>query len=68
MRKTQKNMRDVKIDKVTTYAVEDADVTYQLKEVFLPIIYAFTIFSLTFCKLKLSLIFGRPPTIQYILL
>ena len=33
---SQKNMRSVPVDKLMEYAVEDADVTYQLKEVFLP--------------------------------
>ena len=32
----QKNMRSVPVDKLMEYAVEDADVTYQLKEVFEP--------------------------------
>ena len=32
----QKNMRSVPLDKLMQYAVEDADVTYQLKEVFEP--------------------------------
>ncbi len=32
----QKNMRVVPIDRLMEYAVEDADVTWQLKEVFLP--------------------------------
>jgi len=32
----QKNMRQVAVDKLMEYAVEDADVTYQLKEVFEP--------------------------------
>ncbi|NLJ44544.1 MAG: DNA polymerase I [Bacteroidales bacterium] len=32
----QKNMRDVPVEQIREYAVEDADVTYQLKEVFLP--------------------------------
>jgi DNA polymerase I len=32
----QKNMRQVPVDKLMEYAVEDADVTYQLKEVFEP--------------------------------
>jgi DNA polymerase I len=32
----QKNMRVVPIDKLMEYAVEDADVTWQLKDVFLP--------------------------------
>src|SRR5664279_881772 len=36
----QKNMRSVPVDKLMEYAVEDADVTYQLKEVFEPIIRA----------------------------
>lgn len=34
--KTQGNMRDVEIEKVKEYAVEDADVTLQLKNIFLP--------------------------------
>ena len=33
---SQKNMRSVPIDKLIEYAVEDADVTYQLKKVFEP--------------------------------
>ena len=32
----QKNMRSVPVDKLMEYAVEDADVTYQLKEIFQP--------------------------------
>jgi DNA polymerase I len=32
----QKNMRSVPVDKLMEYAVEDADVTYQLKEIFAP--------------------------------
>jgi len=32
----QKNMRSVDIEKIKEYAVEDADVTWQLKEIFLP--------------------------------
>jgi DNA polymerase I len=32
----QKNMRSVPVDKIKEYAVEDADVTWQLKEVFRP--------------------------------
>ncbi|MFZ0281124.1 MAG: DNA polymerase I [Bacteroidales bacterium] len=32
----QKNMRSVPVDKILEYAVEDADVTWQLKEVFEP--------------------------------
>jgi DNA polymerase-1 len=32
----QKNMRSVPVDKLKEYAVEDADVTFQLKNVFLP--------------------------------
>jgi len=34
--KTQGNMRDVEIEKAKEYAVEDADITLQLKNVFLP--------------------------------
>jgi DNA polymerase I len=34
--KNQKNMRDVSVEKILEYAVEDADVTFQLKEVFEP--------------------------------
>lgn len=34
--KTQGNMRDVDIEKAKEYAVEDADVTLQLKNIFLP--------------------------------
>lgn len=33
---TQKNMRSVEVEKLREYAVEDADVTYQLKEIFQP--------------------------------
>ncbi len=33
---SQKNMRSVPVDKLMEYAVEDADVTYQLKKVFEP--------------------------------
>src|ERR1035437_8557072 len=33
---SQKNMRSVPVDKLMEYAVEDADVTYQLKNVFEP--------------------------------
>ncbi|MGC1390048.1 MAG: DNA polymerase I [Bacteroidales bacterium] len=32
----QKNMRSVPVDKLMEYAVEDADVTYQLKQIFEP--------------------------------
>ncbi len=32
--KSQKSMRDVDADKITEYAVEDADITLQLKEIF----------------------------------
>ena len=32
--KNQKSMRDIDIEKQTEYAVEDADITFQLKEVF----------------------------------
>ncbi len=34
--KNQKNMRSVPIEKQTEYAVEDADITFQLKQVFAP--------------------------------
>jgi DNA polymerase-1 len=34
--KTQGNMRDVELDKIKEYAVEDADITLQLKNVFIP--------------------------------
>ena len=34
--KNQKNMRSVPIEKILEYAVEDADVTFQLKEIFGP--------------------------------
>jgi DNA polymerase I len=34
--KNQKTMRSVPVDKIVEYAVEDADVTYQLREIFEP--------------------------------
>ena len=34
----QKNMRDVPVEKIKEYSVEDADVTFQLKEIFMPIL------------------------------
>lgn len=34
--KTQGTMRDVELDKITDYAAEDADITYQLKQVLFP--------------------------------
>lgn len=34
--KTQGNMRDVELEKITDYAAEDADITLQLKKVFEP--------------------------------
>src|SRR6201986_2530114 len=34
--KTQGNMRDVQLDRITAYAAEDADITLQLKQIFLP--------------------------------
>ena len=34
----QKNMRDVPVEKIKEYSVEDADVTFQLKEIFQPIL------------------------------
>ncbi len=36
--KTQGNMRDVEIEKVKEYAAEDADITLQLKKVFVPLL------------------------------
>lgn len=36
--KTQGNMRDVALDKITEYAAEDADITLQLKHVFAPML------------------------------
>ena len=36
--KTQGNMRDVEIEKIKEYAVEDADITLQLKNVFTPLL------------------------------
>lgn len=36
--KTQGNMRDVEIDKIKDYAAEDADITLQLKNVFVPLL------------------------------
>jgi DNA polymerase-1 len=36
----QKNMRSAPINKLTDYAVEDADITWQLKEIFTPMIKA----------------------------
>jgi len=36
--KGQGNMRDVEVEKIKEYAVEDADITYQLKNVFLPLL------------------------------
>ncbi len=33
---SQKNMRSVDVEKLTEYAVEDADITYQLKNIFEP--------------------------------
>ncbi|WP_127132609.1 DNA polymerase I [Pseudoflavitalea rhizosphaerae] len=38
--KTQGNMRDVELSKITDYAAEDADVTLQLKQVFAPLLKA----------------------------
>ena len=37
-RQGQKNMRDIDTDRIKEYAVEDADVTFQLKEVFEPML------------------------------
>jgi DNA polymerase-1 len=36
--KTQGNMRDVELEKIKEYAAEDADITLQLKNVFLPML------------------------------
>jgi DNA polymerase-1 len=36
--KTQGNMRDVEIEKIKEYASEDADITFQLKNVFVPLL------------------------------
>ena len=36
--KTQGNMRDVELEKIKEYAAEDADITLQLKQVFLPLL------------------------------
>jgi DNA polymerase-1 len=36
--KSQGSMRDVEVEKVAEYAAEDADVTFQLKNVFVPIL------------------------------
>ena len=35
--RTQGNMRDVELEKIKEYAVEDADITLQLKNVFIPL-------------------------------
>ncbi len=36
--KTQGNMRDVEVEKIKEYAVEDADITLQLKNIFAPLL------------------------------
>ena len=36
--KNQGNMRDVELEKIAEYAAEDADITLQLKEVFVPLL------------------------------
>jgi DNA polymerase-1 len=36
--KTQGNMRDVELEKIKDYAAEDADITLQLKQIFLPLL------------------------------
>jgi len=36
--KNQGNMRDVEIDKIKEYAAEDADITFQLKQCFVPLL------------------------------
>jgi DNA polymerase I len=38
--KGQSNMRDVALDKITDYAAEDADITFQLKHAFTPLLQA----------------------------
>jgi len=38
--KSQGNMRDVELDKITDYAAEDADITLQLKNTFTPLLAA----------------------------
>lgn len=38
--KTQSNMRDVPLEKITDYAAEDADITLQLKHAFTPLLQA----------------------------
>ena len=38
--KTQGNMRDVALEKITEYAAEDADITLQLKHAFTPLLQA----------------------------
>ncbi|HRO85578.1 MAG TPA: DNA polymerase I [Niabella sp.] len=35
---SQGNMRDVELEKITDYAAEDADITFQLKETFTPLL------------------------------
>jgi DNA polymerase-1 len=44
--KNQSNMRDVDIEIVKEYAAEDADVTFQLKQVFEPMLKEFNVVSL----------------------
>lgn len=36
--KSQGNMRDVELEKISEYAAEDADITYQLKKTFVPLL------------------------------
>ncbi|MBL7742626.1 MAG: DNA polymerase I [Chitinophagaceae bacterium] len=36
--KTQGNMRDVELEKIKDYAAEDADITLQLKDIFVPLL------------------------------
>ena len=36
--KSQGNMRDVELEKISEYAAEDADITFQLKKTFLPLL------------------------------
>jgi DNA polymerase-1 len=44
--KNQRNMRSVETDKLLEYAVEDSDVTWQLKEIFEPLLKKETLYDL----------------------
>ena len=54
-RQGQKNMRDVDTDRIKEYAVEDADVTFQLKEVFEPMLKEKELYSL-FTDIEMPLV------------